>query len=66
MMNKEQSPPLSKPVEKQVYHPNSKAELGSSDGPLESIAKAVTDPIRSAADGEEPPDDGSHAPVPPG
>jgi hypothetical protein len=49
-----------------VNEPNVKPESGSDDGVMESIGKALTDPIRSAADDEELPDDRSHAPVPPG
>jgi hypothetical protein len=49
-----------------VARENAKPDVGSGDGPLKSLGKALADPVRSAADAEEPPDDGSHAPVAPG
>ncbi len=42
------------------------ADTGSGDGLLDSIGKAITAPIRGAAEDEEPSADGKRPPQPPG
>ena len=42
------------------------ADSGSDDGPLDSIGKAITAPVRGAAEEEEPDPDAKRPPQAPG